>query len=382
MVEHLSDREDTSNDLDSSIDAERLFDRKKIRNGILLFAILTISALTILFLKTGTTETLRAFRHFDLRYVALVICLSFLDMWLGSLRNHIFVRKIKPGISFWVSFRANLANIFLGAITPSQSGGGPAQLFVYHRAGITVGQSLAVSILNYLSTLIYFVATAGAAFVLLRDMLTSLLMKGLVAFCFVVFLVQLSLLIFLILKPSMFISLLSRFSAWLERKIPKISGKINRTTVHVIKEIEAYQATCMLFFRKHKLTIALSPVITVILYTNKFILAYVIMLALGVGGSFVHVLAIQAIILFVLYFSPSPGGSGIAEISIAALMSYLMPEGILGVFVLLQRFFLLYVPAIIGAVFIVRELHSLSRRKPRKRTVHALEKSYPEDSTG
>jgi len=363
MVEHSSEREVAGNELNSSIAAERLFNRDRIRKGIFLFAVLTISALTFLFLKTGTAETLRAFRHFDLKFVALVLGMSFLDMWLGSLRNHIFMRKIRPGISFWISFRANLANIFLGAITPSQSGGGPAQLFVYHRAGITVGQSLAVSILNYLATLVFFVAAAGASYILLSASLTSVLMKGLIAFCFVVFFVQLSLLIFLIARPAIFISFLRRLSAWLERKLPRFDEKISRTVTHITREIEAYQTTCRMIFRSHRSTLVLSPLITLFLYMNKFILAYVIMLGLGVSGSFVQVLAIQAIILFVLYFSPSPGGSGIAEISIAALMSFLMPEGVLGVFALLQRFFLLYVPAITGAVFIVRELHSMSKQR-------------------
>ena len=366
MVEHSSEREAAGNELNSSIAADRLFNRKRIRKGIFLFAVLTIAALTILFLKTGTAETQRAFRHFDLKFVALVLGMSFLDMLLGALRNHIFMRKIKPGISFWISFRANLANIFLGAITPSQSGGGPAQLFVYHRAGVTVGQSLAVSILNYLATLVFFVAAAGASYLLLSASLTSVLMKGLIGFCFVVFLAQLSILVFLIAKPAIFISLLRRFSTWLEGKLPKFREKIGRTAGHIVREIEAYQTTCRTIFRSQRLTLVLSPVITVLLYMNKFILAYVIMLGLGVGGSFVQVLAIQAIILFVLYFSPSPGGSGIAELSIAALMSFLMPEGILGVFALLQRFFLLYVPAIIGAVFIVRELHSMSKRRPAR----------------
>jgi hypothetical protein len=363
MVEHSSEREVAGNDLNSFIAAERLFNRKRIRKGIFLFAVLTIGALTVLFLKTGTTETLLAFRHFDLKFVALVLGLSFLDMWLGSLRNHVFMRKIKPGISFWVSFRANLANIFLGAITPSQSGGGPAQLFVYHRAGVTVGQSLAVSILNYLATLVFFVAAAGASYILLSASLTSTLMKGLIAFCFVVFFVQLSLLLFLIMKPAIFISFLKRFTVWLTRKLPRFDEKISLTAAHIVREIEAYQTTCRMIFRSHRSTLVLSPVITVLLYLNKFILAYVIMLGLGVEGSFVQVLAIQAIILFILYFSPSPGGSGIAEISIAALMSFLMPEGVLGVFALLQRFFLLYVPATIGAIFIVRELHSMSKRR-------------------
>ncbi|MFQ5630382.1 MAG: YbhN family protein, partial [bacterium] len=116
------------------------------------------------------------------------------------------------------------------------------------------------------------------------------------------------------------------------------------------------------FIRKEPHLLPYSFVLTIIMYTNKFILAYFVMRGLGVDADFMQMLAIQAIILFILYFSPSPGGSGIAELSTGALMSTLMPAYLLPVFTLLQRFFLLYLPAAIGAFIVMEELRSKSAR--------------------
>ncbi|MBT8190402.1 MAG: hypothetical protein KJO29_08220, partial [Bacteroidia bacterium] len=55
--------------------------------------------------------------------------------------------------------------------------------------------------------------------------------------------------------------------------------------------------------------------------------------------------------------APSPGGSGIAELSIAGLMAGVIAEDYIGTFTLLQRSFLVFIPAIIGAFVALRELN-------------------------
>ena len=68
-------------------------------------------------------------------------------------------------------------------------------------------------------------------------------------------------------------------------------------------------------------------------------------------------MAVQAIIYLLLYFAPSPGGSGIAELSIAGLMAGIIAEDYIGTFTLLQRSFLVFIPAMLGALVVLRELN-------------------------
>ena len=68
------------------------------------------------------------------------------------------------------------------------------------------------------------------------------------------------------------------------------------------------------------------------------------------------VISIQVVLQFVLYFAPSPGGSGIAEFSIAVLMASVLATELIPVFTLLHRIFLLFLPAIIGSFVVLREL--------------------------
>jgi uncharacterized protein (TIRG00374 family) len=80
---------------------------------------------------------------------------------------------------------------------------------------------------------------------------------------------------------------------------------------------------------------------------------YVILLGLGVNASFIQVVSIQILIQFMIYFAPSPGGSGFAEVTISVLFGKIVPSALLPIFTLLQRSFLLFLPALMGAYVVI-----------------------------
>lgn len=339
------------------------FNRAKIRKGLIIFILLTIGALTAIFLKTHTGNTMKALVNFNFGYLAIVLVLSFGDMCMGALRNHIYFRKLNPGLRFMVSFRANLANIFMGAVTPSQSGGGPAQLYIYFKAGVSVGKSISVSVLNYLATLIFFLAAAGISLSVLSDSFSKT-MHILIVFCFIVFAIQFAVFILIVLKPGFVLKLATMFAKKLCSWLPRFENRINRITDKLVTEVTAYEDSCKLFVNEHPYILLLAIFLTCVLYMNKFFLAYFIMLGLGASGHLAEVLCIQALVLFICYFSPSPGASGVAELSTAALMAFVMSEDTLSIFTLLQRFFILYIPVILGAIVVFKEAGSSLKKQP------------------
>jgi hypothetical protein len=60
----------------------------------------------------------------------------------------------------------------------------------------------------------------------------------------------------------------------------------------------------------------------------------------------------------VLYFSPTPGGSGIAEAGFVALFNHLVPSGTVGILAVLWRFTAEYLPFILGAAITLRAFGS------------------------
>ena len=63
-----------------------------------------------------------------------------------------------------------------------------------------------------------------------------------------------------------------------------------------------------------------------------------------------------------IYFAPSPGGSGFAEVSISVLFGKIVPVALIPIFTLLQRSFLLFFPALIGAWVIINLLRKQTQK--------------------
>ncbi len=323
----------------------------------MLFLVLSAIGFTLLFLRSASTDQVRHLGRLRPEFLALTLGFSLLDMLLGGLRNHVFIREIRPEMSYWTSFRANLSNVFMGAMTPSHTGGSPAQVFVYYRNGLSIGEGLSIIVVNYLATVIFFIIAAVFGLRVLSGIGSGTVLT-LVAVAFGLFTLQLVVFLFFLWKPEKVENLLRRFSLWLARRLRFASGFIRRVSSRLLEELSEFQEACQLFLRRKPLIFLQSFGLTAVLYFNKFLLAWLVMKGLGIEGSVLEVLAIQALIVFILYFSPSPGGSGIAELTTGALMARMVPMARMGVFTALQRLFFLYLPAGVGAAIF---LHVLGR---------------------
>lgn len=336
--------------------ADKVFDKKIIKRWGIYFVLITLLSFAAIFFYSNTENTLAVVKTINPRYIALAFGMAMLDLALGGWRNHIFARVIVPGISFRVCFNANLANIFMGAVTPSQSGGGPAQLYVFARNGISLLNGLTISIINWFSTISFFPIAAFFSILLIKDRFSEQTLLYLLNFGFGLFLTLLSVVIIAFWKPIWVGQFLKRIGYWLGSFSPKWESKIIKWSDKTFDAIQSYQNSIkkMVFDNPH--LVPYSFFMTLVLYFNKFCLAYILMLGLGHDCDFWVFIAIQVIIMFILYFAPSPGGSGIAEFSNFALMPIIMPNELVGVFTLMHRFFFPLLPAVLGSIVVTMEL--------------------------
>jgi len=341
--------------IDTEIKADKKFGKilnpRYIKRGVILFISITLISFTGLFLYQNSAESLDVLKEIMPIYLLLALALVFLDWLIGGLRNHIFIRQTNPGISWRACFDANLANIFMGAVTPSQTGGGPAQMYLLWKRGVRVCDSLAVSIINYVSTVIFFLSSAALSIwymnsEITNNLLNTLIKSGLAIFSFALLLVLVSLI---------FPKRMNRIILWFASLFS--SEKLKQSATKITIQLLDYNQTMKLFIMKKPVLMPLSLILTFSLYFNKYVIAYVILLGLGVTVPFWSVIAIQAILFFMLYFAPSPGGSGIAEVSIAILMGQIIAEPLIPSFTILHRTFLLLIPAIVGSIIFLRELN-------------------------
>lgn len=89
--------------------------------------------------------------------------------------------------------------------------------------------------------------------------------------------------------------------------------------------------------------------LTSLAFANRLLAAYVVLRMLGIHAPFVDVLLLQTLIVFLLYFAPTPGGSGIAELVSAAVMSIYVPRELTPSYVLLWRIMVSYLTVGFGS---------------------------------
>jgi len=346
---------------DSIEKAKGLLNYKLIRKGAILFFAITLLAFTALFLYGNSAESLHQLRNIKPYYIPIILGLVFFDWWIGGWRNTIFVRKVIPGASQRICFDANLANIFMGAVTPSQTGGGPMHLYMLYRKGVQLTHGIALSVINFISSIIFFITSSGLALWYLKGTEINSTLFTLIKSGYTIFSSLFLFILFGMIAPQILSRVISKFGGTIAGLFKKRKEKILNAVTTVNEKLFEYNDTIKLFLKENPILFPYSLVITFIMYFNKFFVAYMIVRGLGYDGDFWSIISVQAITFFLLYFAPTPGGSGVAELSIATLMTPFIPAVGITSFTILHRSFLLILPAIVGAFIVLKELkrHSL-----------------------
>jgi hypothetical protein len=153
---------------------------------------------------------------------------------------------------------------------------------------------------------------------------------------------------------------LGRFIRWVIRKLgqfmPSKDHFLQQLSGKFLQFIANYQEHLLYYWRREKMTLVWNFVLTIILYFNKCLVAYVILLGLGIDVGLWQVVMLQMLIIFFLYFAPTPGASLVAETGMSAIMSLIVPTYSLSLFTVLWRFITTYFGVFLGSIVLLRIL--------------------------
>ena len=92
-------------------------------------------------------------------------------------------------------------------------------------------------------------------------------------------------------------------------------------------------------------------------------MAFLCLRFLGIQASdLFQVIETQLSLIFLIYFAPTPGSSGLAEGASMLMMNGAMPIGLVPYYNLLWRCSTLYLPAAAGLLFLLRTIVQDARR--------------------
>lgn len=305
-----------------------------------------------------------------------VLALVAADFLLGGLRLHLWVRRFRPGAPYRLALRTYLVNLFAAALSPLGAASGPAQLATLVRGGVPAPQAAAALLLNYVGILsgLLLVGGVAAAYLAARgawavrpDGFHAVLLVAAAGFP--------ALVVPAILHPGWGGALGDGLAAWGARLGGRPGAALGRAGAAVRRAIDQYAGAARSVRERGGRTLAAGTALSGTMVLNKSAIGLLLAAGLGFGGPWLEVLARQAVQGFLLYFSPSPGGSGIAEASVPLFMGGVLPQGRWMEFALLWRAATSYLGVATGAVATALVFAAAPRRRPRRRPA-------PRDASG
>ena len=238
-----------------------------------------------------------------------------------------------------------LSNYFLALLTPGASGGAIAQVMFMRRAGVPVARSTLIILVRTIMS-IFFLIIMVPFFMEQDEAITSWIPLPIIVTVSLVF----------IAIPVTAIILMH--TDYPERIIYYFSQYFKHE-----RRRQAFQ--WYRDFRQAVYIMGKQPVMVLRAFIESgvsltFIYLTVPCFFMGLQFSFdiVQVLGRMYLLNLVLYFSPTPGGSGIAEAGFVVLFNQLVPSGTVGILAVLWRFTAEYLPFVLGACITLRAFGS------------------------
>jgi uncharacterized protein (TIRG00374 family) len=346
--------------------------------GGLMFIGLTVGIFWFQFSRIPAGSRPEVWSQLQWRYLLWLLLFLPVDTVAAGLRIWVIGRVLQPGVNLWACLKAGWANLGLAMLTPSQTGGGFGQMYMLSRGDMRLGTALTVSLISFLGSMVVLL------FVGIHGLLSSSVAHLSVLFqgAFVVFSLVFGGLMAAVCWPAS-VRCVARALTTAVTKIEGRSGLPQNSRNRRLSEIicilskkcidlcDHHQANMRRYFRLSNSNFLWVCLLSLVFLLARAIMALLCLRFLGIPVAEVgHVLQTQMCLIFLIYFAPTPGSSGLAEGASMAMMEGIISAGFVPYYNLLWRSLTLYLPAVAGLIFllwaIVKDARNAVARRARK----------------
>ena len=329
-----------------------------LRKGLIIFIILAFGAAGIIIMRSVDEVTIRSLISADKSKLFLALLSVFCAWACDAGRFCALAQAAQEHVSFKLGVALTWLNYFGSAVTPMQSGGGPFQVYALYKRGIPVGKGIAITLIRTMLTVLILTIAVPLIWLIDPDIMReSKFLKGLVFYVFIVIMMTWAFIIFTIMRPDIFKKLGRAFLMFLKKfNILKSNRKVIKSFQWLDREVDNYILNFKLLIDSGKSWLCVAIVLSVGHLLLLFSVLPILMSAVGLPFRYTQTIAVQAVFMFILYFIPTPGASGVAEGGGALLYSMLMPANMAGIMSVICRFFTDYISIFMGVVVVIRML--------------------------
>ena len=235
-----------------------------------------------------------------------------------------------------------LSNYFLALVTPGASGGAIAQIMFMRKAGVPVAKATVVVLVRTVMSIFFLILLVPV--VLQNDSDIGEWMSPSVIMTVSVLFTALPVIVFFLMRtqyPEKWLDKLTRRFSYNTRQncfiwYEEFKNAFKIMAKHPLKVLRAFVESGLSLLGIY----ATVPAFFTGLSNFSFDLC--------------EVMGRMILLNLVLYFSPTPGGSGVAEVGFVALFSNILPDGVVGIMAVMWRFAAEYLPFLLGAFVSIR----------------------------
>jgi uncharacterized protein (TIRG00374 family) len=299
--------------------------------------------------------SLRALAALEWQWVLVGIALASMDWFGGGLRLWVLARHVMPRPPLKGMFLAGGMGAWGSYVTPLQSGAAPMLMYTMRRYGVPLPVGVTCTFLSFVATVAFFaiagwlaiLAGAGRSLGQKGDVLGLSLYDLFLGTLWIIGAIGIVMGV-IFAFPRATSSLLHRIAEAIGRRSRRVADRLERLRAG----IDEAQASLAAFNSPRGwLSLFWATVLSGPSHANRLLAGYVALRALGIHAHFMDILLVQTLVMFLLYFAPTPGASGIAELLSAAVMSVYIPRGLVPIYTLVWRLIQSWLT--IGAGFIV-----------------------------
>ncbi|HVX87526.1 MAG TPA: lysylphosphatidylglycerol synthase transmembrane domain-containing protein, partial [Gemmatimonadales bacterium] len=318
-----------------------------LRRGFEIFVVTSVVGyLGVLLYGDNFPQFIASIGRIHWGWVLAGLVLASMDWFGGGLRLWLVTRQVHPRPPLSGMFLAGGMSAWGSYLTPFQSGAAPMMVYTMRRYGVPVPVAMTSTLMTFVATVIFFAIAGPLAIVLgagkslggvgniLRLSLYDLFLGSLGIFAGLGVLM-----VVVMVFPGLVRDLIHKLTRWagarhqgIARRLGKLEAGIEEAHTSILR-FNTLPGWVSLFW---------AVIVSAPSHANKLLAGYVALRAVGIEAHFVDVLLLQTLITFLLYFAPTPGASGIAEVLSAAVMSVYVPRELVPLYTLLWRLTLSY----------------------------------------
>ena len=306
--------------------------------------------------------------NFDPRLIApttllmagLLLVVYFLS---DGLRLYFTLRALGHKLPFRVMLRLVFINLFFSNVTPMATGGGFAQIWYLHKHGVPMGRATAATTIRTVLAVL-FIFTLTPIFLLTLRALKDHSITGNVGVALAIFIVlYLAFFAVLLFRTHWLIAPLTQVLVTLRRFHLISDARHRRWQFKARREMLRFSDSFGDYLKGQPLHVCLSILFTALFLLSLFSFPALLMYSLGYTVDYVVSLGLLVVTTFVIYFSPTPGASGISEGVFGSFFRDILSGNHLVLVTVSWRLLTIYLGMIIGLIVLQRELIK-DRRNP------------------